>query len=251
MTLSKPYDRNTPASPILLKGGDIHIWRACLDVPSNHLSRFQSLLNIDEIERANRFRFTIHRDRFIARRGILRTLLGQALECPPQDICFAYSVYGKPYLVQEPNLKLHFNLSHSEGLALIALTLGRDVGVDIEKVTPSLRDDTVPEQFFHPHEVALLRSLPQPDQAEAFLRFWVLKEAYIKALGKGLSFPLHSFDTSPVWNARANKSYTLDDPETAKVWALRILAPAPRYTAALAAEGNDWKAFFWDFTTPA
>lgn len=203
------------------------------------------------MERAERFRFPIHRDRFIARRGILRTLLGQVLACPPQNIFFAYSPYGKPYLAQDPTLELHFNLSHSEGLALIALTLGRNVGVDIERLTPSLRDDTVPEQFFHPREVALLRSLPQSDQAEAFLRFWVHKEAYIKALGKGLSFPLHSFDTSQAWNTRANESYMLDDPETAKVWVLHALTPAPRYTAALAAEGNDWKPFFWDFLPPA
>lgn len=247
----EPCEWTVSISPRPLREGEVHIWRANLDVASHYLSRFLALLSVDEIERAGRFRFPMHRDRFVARRGILRTLLGQALERPPQTIRFTCSAYGKPHLYQAPNSRLQFNLSHSEGLALIALTLGRDVGIDVERVTSTLRDDSVPEQFFHPREVALLRSLPQSDQAQAFLRCWVHKEAYIKALGKGLSLPLHSFDTSQAWSTSACCGHALDDPETAKVWTLRGLTPASGYTAALVAEGNNWKPVFWNFLPPA
>ncbi len=159
-----------------------------LDVDGVRLRELEGVLTWEERTRATRFRFDRNRNRFIACRGRLRELLGlsprQELVCGP---------FGKPRLGDS---EIRFNVSHSHGMAMIAITRGREVGCDIERIDPSFADENIPERFFSPYEVAALRALPAEEQCDAFFRCWTRKEAFIKACGMGMSLALDSFDVT-------------------------------------------------------
>ncbi len=178
-----------------------------LDVDAARLSELNGLLSWEERERAARFRFNRDRNRFTACRGTLRELLGASAA-----VRFVYGAFGKPRLEDS---EIRFNVSHSRGMAMIAIARGREVGCDIEWIDSSFADETIPEHFFSPYEVAALRALPAEEQCDAFFRCWTRKEAFIKACGMGMSMALDSFDVSlehPVL-MRGGKGWVLRDVE--------------------------------------
>jgi len=136
---------------------------------------------------------------------------------------------------------LRFNLSHSHGLALVAVTRGREIGVDIEWVRPGMSDERIAERFFSTGEVRALRKLPERLQDEAFFNCWTRKEAYIKAKGEGLSMPLSDFEVSLRPEESAALLSTKRDPQEASRWLICELFPAPGFVAALVVETGDWK----------
>jgi 4'-phosphopantetheinyl transferase len=149
------------------------------------------LLSEDEIESANRFRFEMHRNAFVACRSILREILAGYMATDARSIKFACNRYGKPF-VSNP----FFNVSHSGDVAVFAFSRYREVGIDVERIDPNFRVDQLPEYFLSVAEVAALRALPANLQTEAFFRCWTRKEAYVKAVGLGLSIPLASFEVT-------------------------------------------------------
>jgi 4'-phosphopantetheinyl transferase len=161
--------------------------------PAPRLRELGGFLSADERERAARFRFDRDRNRFIVCRGSLRELLAARLRIAPSSVRFVYGSHGKP-AIEDPEIR--FNVSHSHGMAMIAVTQGREVGCDIEWIDPSFAGEKIPEHFFSPYEVATLRALPVAGQCEAFFRCWTRKEAYIKACGLGVSLALDSFDVT-------------------------------------------------------
>jgi 4'-phosphopantetheinyl transferase len=176
-----------------LPGDHVHVWRTSLDRPREDVGHLRGLLGAGERARADRFRFEIHRSRYIVGRGVLRVLLGRYLGVAPADVRFAYGAYDKPYLTSpEP----WFNVSHSDATALYAFTNAAEVGIDVELDDADFARERIAERFFSPAEVAVLRSLPESEQARAFLTCWTRKEAFIKARGDGLSLPLDSFDVT-------------------------------------------------------
>jgi 4'-phosphopantetheinyl transferase len=137
--------------------------------------------------------------------------------------------------------EIEFNVSHSDGLALIAVASGRRVGVDLELVHSGAAEEEVAERFFSATEVAALRALPRALQDEAFFSCWTRKEAYLKARGEGLSAPLDGCSVSLIPGKPAE---LLDDPgakDEIHDWSLRSFRPAPQFIAAVAAEGEDWQ----------
>jgi 4'-phosphopantetheinyl transferase len=170
----------------MLDGVDVHFFS--LDMDPGRLRELEALLAPDECERAGRFRLERDRERFIACRGTLREILGVSAGLP-----FAYNRFGKPRLAASD---IRFNVSHAHGMAMIAMTRGRELGCDLEWIDPAFVDDNIPEQFFSPYEVASLRALPAENQCHAFFRCWTRKEAYIKACGMGVSLALDSFDVT-------------------------------------------------------
>jgi 4'-phosphopantetheinyl transferase len=206
-----------------------------LDVADLDVAGFYDTLNAKERERAALFRFERDRRRYILRRGKLRELLSDYLDCAPARICFAYNSLGKPSVAGGD---LRFNVSHSHGTALFVFARGVEVGCDIERRDPRFVCDQIPERFFSPLEVQTLRSLPASSQTQAFFNCWTRKEAYIKARGYGLSLPLDSFDVSlapdePVLLLRGCDG-----------WSVQPCEPAPDYQAAIVAEGADWQLNF-------
>ena len=170
----------------------IDLWTWPLMAPRRETAALEAVLSADERRRAAAFIFAEDRRRFIVGRARLRQVLARYVAAPPEALRFCYGAHGKPALASSRSAPC-FNLSHSAGLAALAIA-GCDVGVDIEAVRPV--DSAVAERFFSAGENAALRGLRGVDWRDAFYRCWTRKEAMVKALGKGLSLRLASFDVS-------------------------------------------------------
>jgi 4'-phosphopantetheinyl transferase len=234
-----------PASPVLWPN-EVHVWRARLD---GQLSKsFELSLSEDDRVRASRFKFEGDRHRFVMARACLRTILARYLKTNAAGLQFDLGPFGKPGLAAGPNvLDLRFNLSHSHQLALIAITRGREVGVDLEFMRSDFASDEVAEHFFSPTEVKQLVRMPAGIKTRSFFNCWTRKEAYIKARGEGLSHPLDQFDVSFAPDAPAQLLDSRVDPAEVSRWAFEDLSPHPAYAAALTVEGNFSRLLLWDF----
>jgi 4'-phosphopantetheinyl transferase len=241
-----------PPQPLTLKEDEVHVWRAALDLEPSQVQNLQQILSPDEKARAERFYFPKDRKHFRVARGLLRTILGRYLDMGPGRLRFSYSTYGKPALIPLPGQKytLSFNMSHSHGLALYGFTRHRRIGIDLEYIRTNFACEEIAERFFSPHEQAVLRTLPAEMKYEAFFTCWTRKEAYIKARGEGLSFPLDQFDVSLTPGKPAKLLNVVEDPLEAARWSLQALTPGPGYVAALAVEGQyDWQYKCWQWLT--
>jgi len=229
---------------------EAQVWRAHLDCTPSQLSQFEALLNAEETVRARRFRFAVHRNRFVARRGLLRLLLGRYLQVSPESLRLEYTPHGKPSLAKRYASDIRFNLSHSQDVALFVVTLGREAGIDVERIQPDFSDHAIPERFFTPREASTLRALPVSQQSAAFFELWARKEAYVKARGQGLSLPLDSFEV-PLDDGEPVKLLHVERaPEAAACWTMRTLRPAPGYAGALAVEGTVCMLRCWNWPDP-
>lgn len=224
-----------------LADGEVHVWHAALDLPEEQLAACWRLLDAPERERAGRFHFERDRRRFAAGRGQLRAVLGRYLAIAPAEVAFAYSAYGKPMLAGPGGQALHFNLAHSEERALIALCRSGPVGVDIERVQPTIDAHGLAKHFFAPEEQAALRELGPEAQTQAFFRIWACKEAYIKGHGHGLSLPLDSF---AVELGQGGPRLLYSHRDQAATWQLCELGVGAGYTAALAVAGRGLRLRF-------
>jgi len=236
---------------LTLAPDEVHVWRASLEQPGSRVGELRALLSPEEGARAARFHFEKDRVHFVVARGVLRTLLGLYLASRPAELSFAYSPFGKPALAHAPGTRpILFNVSHSGGLALYAFTRGREVGVDVEQERADFTGDEIAERFFSAREVEALRAVGHDLRTRAFFNCWTRKEAYIKAVGEGLSRPLDSFAVSLAPGEPAALLYSADASETSR-WSLRELSPAPGYAAALAVEGHGWRLLCYDWPPPA
>ena len=220
-----------PQSPSL-ETGAVHVWRISLDQPDEALERFRRTLEPDEIDRAGRFHFEKHRRHFVVARGFLRTVIARYLETQPESLRFSYGAYGKPALASEHVLR--FNLSHSHEVALLAVALDAELGVDVEHVRADFASEDIARRFFSRAEVEVFNALPREEQVAAFFRCWTRKEAYIKAIGKGLSQPLDAFDVTLAPGAAPALLRAEDD--DASRWLLSDIEVGERYAGALAVE---------------
>src|SRR6185295_10633961 len=152
---------------------------------------FRATLEAGELERAGRFHFEKHRRHFVVGRGGLRYVLARYLDLKPEEFRFSYGEYGKPALEE-----IQFNMSHSHGVALFAVARDRELGVDVEHVRADFASEDIAQRFFSRVEVAAFNALQKEEQVAGFFRCWTRKEAYIKAIGRGLSEPLDAFDVT-------------------------------------------------------
>lgn len=228
-----------PPVTLALNQGEVHVWRAELDVPTSQAQRLQRTLAADERDRAHRFYFPRDQRRFVVARGLLRVILGRYLDCNLAQIRFCYGVYGKPALTRECGGNwLRFNVSHSHELVCFAIARGQEIGVDLELMRDDLVEEHIAEGFFSPREVAMLLNLPQSVQKEAFFNCWTRKEAYIKARGEGLSLPLNQFTVSLTPGEPAALLEFKGEPVRSSLYCLETLRPAPGYVGAVAVEGQ-------------
>lgn len=223
MILPPPNWMIPPAQPSLLPG-EIHLWRADLTDPSR-LRESAGVLSVGESIRAERFVFEEDRQHFIISHGALRFVLARYLCTPAGAIEFAPGVNGKPTLVQRFT-DIRFNLSHSGGLALIAVARGRDVGVDLEEVDDAIHFEEIASHYFEPDETWDLRTAPPEDRTARFFDVWTRKEAALKATGAGLTGKV----------------------PTAGRIAVRNVTPAAGFAGAVASEGDDWRLACWEWS---
>ena len=225
----------SPPADLRLQNNEVHVWRSTLDLPTE---LFAKLLSSDEQIRADRFRFAQHRQRFIAGRGILRSLLSRYLKIAPDQLQFVYSEKGKPSLVAQ---RLQFNVAHSQGLALYAFALDRPVGVDLEQVRAIADLNALTQRFFSPNEHAAVCNLPLDQQSKAFFRYWTCKEAYLKATGDGLA-KLQALEVS----LDSNQAYLTKIPQgNIADWRLQELVPAEGFVGAIVTSSQNCDLTCW------
>jgi 4'-phosphopantetheinyl transferase len=228
-----------------LAGEQVHVWAVNLERPAGEVDELARLLSPQESERAERFLVPAGRRQFVVARALLRRILGVYLDAAPQGIAFTTGPQGKPAL-KEP-AGVYFNLSHSQGLALVAMTKLAEVGVDVEAVRPHPTHRELADRFFAPAEAALLRRLPAERSLPAFFHGWTRKEAILKAMGVGLSYGSERVEVT-LLPEQPVRVLSLDG-QTAPAarWSLEALAPAPGYVAAVALEGRGYDLQCWSW----
>jgi len=214
-----------------------------LNPPAQYDGLLRQVLNTEENVRADRFHFDRDRMRFIAARAQLRMILARYLARDPEMITFSYGPRGKPHIAES----VGFNLSHSDDLAVVAVALERNVGVDVEAIRTMKERDRIAGRFFSAGENAALLGVPESERTKAFLRCWTLKEAYVKATGDGLAHPTESFDVAFGLGEQTELLRVDQEPEEASRWRLMGFSPAPNFVGALAVEGHDWEQRRFDY----
>jgi 4'-phosphopantetheinyl transferase len=207
--------RQRSSQTLILELNEVHLW--CVDLrfiarelvreselalgrehwlaaQGNSLLALRALLSVDELQRADRYKFDLHRDRYIAARGNLRLILAHYLHIPPVEVQFGYGTSGKPHLadvLSEVSINgtrnLEFNVSHAENLAIYAIARDKAIGVDVEYKRPIENVEQLAQRFFNRQESAQLKNLSPSAQQDLFFQIWTLKEAYLKATGTGLT----------------------------------------------------------------
>mgnify|MGYP001803108131 FL=1 len=210
--------------------GSIHLWQLQVTTVAEQLTRWQQWLSVDELERASRFRRDPDCHMFILSRGGLRYLLGQYLNCAPATITFSYGDYGKPCLIQDGE-PLHFNLAHSEGWVVYGFCCDCPIGVDVEQVKPCAYLEGLIQRCLTPAEQATL-PVDEGDRTRAFIHYWTLKEAHLKAIGQGLSYAIHKVEV--LWGHPPCLSLPAKLPNQNPLpWHLRTWYPADSLVAAV------------------
>ena len=216
---------------------EVHLWQAGLDVAPMELAQLSAMLTEAELERSNAFRFEPDRARFIAARGLLRAVLGGYLGAVAGEVALGEGPNGKPRLAGA-TAPLRFNLSHSDDVVVFAVTWSREVGVDLERIRFDFPVDQVARLYYSPRERADLAGLPVGDRLRAAFECWTRKEAYLKAVGMGLTMPLDGFDVT-VCPGEPVRLYRHDSRRSAEQgeWSLHAFDVGPDYAAAVAVEG--------------
>ena len=226
---------------------DVQLWSIDINVASHEPEALLSLLSDDELKRAERFRFEKHRHRWIAGRAMLRTILSAMTRRSPESLAFEYDEHAKPYLpYSSGHERIHFNLTHSSDLALLAVTSVGPVGIDVERIKPLSNIDAVVSRFFSPTERdAFCGVTGDIDRLKAFYACWTRKEAYLKALGCGISEPTDKFDVTFLSNSEPEIIANDGDNDAARDWLLFDLKVTPGYVGALAIRSKEDIELVW------
>lgn len=224
------------ARSFAIAGRDIDVWPVHIEGSDAVVARFESYLTPAEIVRASAFRFQHLRRSFVLTLGALRFLIGAYLGIAPEKVFIRQGPNGKPSLAMRERTPpaFQFNVSHSGDLALFAFTRGCEIGVDVELIRPLADLALVASRFFCQEETDELLALPSVERERAFFLCWTRKEAYIKAVGEGLSIPLDSFRVTLRPGEPARLVHLGFDLSLAQAWMLHDLAVTAGYAAALA-----------------
>jgi 4'-phosphopantetheinyl transferase len=189
------------SAPAKLGAAEVHLWHLRLIIPAGQADAWSARLAPDERQRAERFAFPHLRERFVAAHAQLRRLLGAYLDLAPERLEFEITERGKPSL---PGCPLHFNLSHTNDHALVAVTRAGEIGVDLECLDRAVDRSGIARRFFSAAEAAELGALPEAQQIEGFFNLWTRKEAWLKCTGQGISDGLNrvEFNCRPGQPAR-------------------------------------------------
>ena len=218
-----------------LGDADVHVWQASLDISAARLDRFRRLLSPEELGRAERFRISLVRDRFVAARAMLRVLLGNYVDKAPERLEFCYGDHGKPGLSEN---QVSFNISHCGELCLFAFALQRQVGVDIEHLGRKASIDRIARRFFAFEEIASVIEAPDHGKVRVFFEIWTRKEAYLKSRGVGISVPLDSFALTSGPEAMIIRDDS--DTDAGSKWLLRTVDAGSEFAAAICGQGLHW-----------
>jgi 4'-phosphopantetheinyl transferase len=242
----------TPLGRLSLPPGDVHVWLVPTPPPDFSEENLQTLVSLAEVQGCLRMVKHVDRRRFLSVRGALRRILGTYLKAPPSGISIAYSSSGKPLLDDHRGRRqtLHFNVSHAADIALVAVSHGLRVGVDVERVREVQARDEILSDFFSPAEQSLAVS-PAHSNA-AFFQVWTRREAASKAVGMGLMESFLCFSLPAAQHSPRGFRLTLPDSaksrETFQDWWVRDLDPVAGHAGALCVEEENPEPAFWRFS---
>lgn len=223
---------------------DIDIWLTYYDeiVDDGQIARLRQLLNAEEAAQERRFYFADDRKRYLVTRAMVRMLLSRYAPVAPEHWVFSKNAYGRPVIAdkivgaENQARDLSFNISHTRGLIALAVTRGRELGVDVENVATRCISLDVAERFFSASEVAELSCVPSDRQQDRFFEYWTFKESYIKARGMGLSLPLDRFSFEFPHHSAVRISIDPDLGDCAERWSFWQCRPTADYLMAICAE---------------
>jgi 4'-phosphopantetheinyl transferase len=227
-----------PSSDALARKRTAHVWMASLDVSDAVLDDLFTVLSADERSRASRFVFERDRRAHIAAHGLLRYLLSDYTALPPAGLRFMEGPRGKPALAEDAE-GLEFNLSHTAGFACFGITRGAPIGVDVERIRPLDDLDTLARHNFAPSEVEELETLAGDCRVTGFFNCWTRKEAYVKAVGDGLSCPLDGFEVTLAPGAPARLRRIEHSEIAAAHWSLYAFSPVGGVLTAAAVRARN------------
>ncbi len=219
-----------------MKRQRIDLWYVLLDKAAGPSleAEYRSLLSADEIRRYERLIPPEARHQNLVSRAFLRTVLTHYAEVEPGGWEFQFSAHGKPSIGRPAGLPWEFNVSHTRGLVVCAVSRDHEIGVDVERCDHKLDHLGLARRFFHASETAILQDLPREAQRETFFQIWTLKEAYLKACGTGLSTPLDSFAFSLPSDGPPQIAWTVPNRQPADEWHFGQLRLVDCYEIALA-----------------
>lgn len=228
-----------------LASGEAHVWLAHLPSVQCHLERIAKVLSPTEHERAGKFRFGAHRERWQLTRGILRSTLARYLSMGATEIAFTQNAHGKPALEGPASSGFFFNTSHSGDYAAFSMTRLGETGVDIEKVRDDMpRRDEIAKKYFAQGENEQLQARSEAEHSRAFFDLWTRKEAFVKARGDGLFSGLDQFEVS-LAEARV---LSLAGETDASNWWMSNLPAIAGYAGAVVVKAAACSPRFWNWS---
>ncbi len=231
---------------VVLAPGEIHVFAFAVDLPPSRTRGLERLLSDDERARADRFRRPADRLHFVVGRARMRTILGRYVKREATRLHFCYSAHGKPALREEDGEnRIRFNMSRSPGLGLLALQLDEDLGIDIERIRPFPDALAIARRLFAAAEHEALEALPSEERNATFFRYWTRKEAAVKSIGLGLSYPVNAFTLSRDPGDAAELLVVAGEKGTAPRWSLPVPEPCSGYVAALVTAGTARPVRYW------
>lgn len=230
------------------RNSEVQLWLVNLSQNDKSSDDDFELLSEDEQQRAKKYFYHKDQQRFTIIRSTLRKILGRYLKCSPRELKFSYGQWGKPELLQESFLndqKICFNQSHSGDLCLFAFGLNCRIGIDIEKILSMSDIDELADRFFTAKEAAILRTFSGDKKLRIFFNCWTRKEAFVKALGRGLSYSVDQFEVSIVPGEPVEVKNIQNSEHAAIQWSMYDVAMGTNYAAALCVEGKVLNFQWW------
>jgi 4'-phosphopantetheinyl transferase len=231
-----------------LSKNEVHVWMIPLDQDPDSTGHYYQVLSVDERNRAERFHFERHRRRFIISHGVLRGILSQYLACHPAEIQFDLTSHGKPMVSGSlKTFDLLFNLTHSHELAVVAVNHQHEIGVDVEYIKKMGDMEKIATRFFSKLEKVAYLDLPEEQRVHGFFNCWTRKEAFIKAIGEGFSYPLDQFDVTLTPGSPVRLLRIGDDPGEAPRWTLESFQQGMDYIGSVALRLRDVQFRYFRF----
>jgi 4'-phosphopantetheinyl transferase len=228
-----------------LEANELHVWRVCLLGLATKVSELRLFLSEEEQARGDRYIRSADGVKFMVGRAVLRLILAQYLGLKPGEIVITVGEFGKPYVSKSININdLTFNLSHSGEMCLLAVSCGREIGVDVERLRDDVAVEDLATRYFSKEETAELQALPNALRRLGFFLCWTRKEAYVKAKTLGLQIPLDQFSVSLTPGQPPEIRGT-----EASGWTIMSLEPGPGYVAAVVSGGSIASVKYCDYVS--
>ncbi|HFD79967.1 MAG TPA: 4'-phosphopantetheinyl transferase superfamily protein [Gammaproteobacteria bacterium] len=233
---------------------EAHVWLASPETigDSRLLRRFRNSLSDEESSRMRRLKIAHHRHSYLVAHGLLRHTLSRYVDIAPEDWKFSHGRHGRPEIANPSAPPLRFNLTHTEGLTGCIVTLHADCGIDAEQLTTRHATSDIARRMFSEEECRELERLPAREHTAYFFEHWTLREAYVKAIGTGISFPTNRLRFVTGHGGVARVLFQPDIDDHGDDWQFRLLRPTDEHVAAVAVrkDGNGSRRILTRFLDP-